>query len=272
LTCVPQPIVADEGYGCAVYEYVQGKNMPSNDISEFDIDYAAQFLAAIDKLKQRNGSESLPDASEACFSLQSVADTIRQRLGRLSGVKNGHDGLQDFLAHEFAPSFDAIAAWSQSSLEGEGVSCVSALLPEERTLSPSDFGFHNALRRDDGRIVFVDFEYFGWDDPAKMICDFLLHPAMDLNEDLKRRFVQNLLDHFADHSRLAKRVESLYPLFGLKWCLIFLNEFIPEDLLRRGFASENNVEESGLQARQLAKARSMLQRMRNEYACFPYRN
>ena len=43
----------------------------------------------------------------------------------------------------------------------------------ERTLSPSDFGFHNALKRSDGRIVFLDFEYFGWDDPAKMTAEEL---------------------------------------------------------------------------------------------------
>ena len=46
-----------------------------------------------------------------------------------------------------------------------------------RVLSPSDFGFHNALRRPDGTIVFVDFEYFGWDDPAKMMADAMLHPG-----------------------------------------------------------------------------------------------
>ena len=57
---------------------------------------------------------------------------------------------------------------------------VEAELPvEQRTLSPSDFGFHNALRRPDGRVVFLDLEYFGWDDPAKMISDFLLHPALE---------------------------------------------------------------------------------------------
>jgi hypothetical protein len=27
----------------------------------------------------------------------------------------------------------------------------------ERTLSPSDYGFHNALRRPDGTLVFLDF-------------------------------------------------------------------------------------------------------------------
>jgi Phosphotransferase enzyme family len=275
VTCIPEPVAADERHGCAVYEYVQGKDMPSDTISEFDIDYAVQFLAAIDKLRKNTESEHLAAASEACFSIREITDNIRRRLGRLSALPNGRNGngaLREFLANEFAPSFDAIAAWSQSSVDRAGASLVSELPHEERTLSPSDFGFHNALRRDDGRIAFLDFEYFGWDDPAKLLADFLLHPAMDLSEELKRRFAAGMLRRFADRPRLAERVASLYPLFGLKWCLIFLNEFIPEDLLRREFASASARERSDLQAEQLAKARRMLERIRNEYECFPYRN
>src|SRR6266480_4587472 len=65
----------------------------------------------------------------------------------------------------------------------------AAALPQaSRILSPSDFGFHNAIRRPDGTLAFVDFEYFGWDDPAKTIVDFLLHPGMSVADTLKRRF------------------------------------------------------------------------------------
>ena len=41
----------------------------------------------------------------------------------------------------------------------------------QRALSPSDFGLHNALRGQDGQLRFVDFEYFGWDDPVKLVSD-----------------------------------------------------------------------------------------------------
>jgi hypothetical protein len=30
----------------------------------------------------------------------------------------------------------------------------------------------------DGTLAFVDFGNFGWDDPAKTIVDYLLHPGM----------------------------------------------------------------------------------------------
>jgi hypothetical protein len=36
-----------------------------------------------------------------------------------------------------------------------------------QVLSLSDFGLHNPLRHPDGKLAFLGFEYFGWDEPAK---------------------------------------------------------------------------------------------------------
>ena len=79
-----------------------------------------------------------------------------------------------------------------------------------------------------------------------------------------------LFKHFTSFKNLARRLEAVYPLFGVKWCIILLNEFVPEYLLRRKFASKNNLEISRLQAEQLGKAKSMLKRIMKEYKKFPY--
>jgi hypothetical protein len=165
-----------------------------------------------------------------------------------------------------------LAQWSESRLQAVGMSFADELDWSRRTLSPSDFGFHNALRQPDGRIIFLDFEYFGWDDPAKMIADFLLHPAMALSAELNRIFALAIFRRFADWPDLVRRVESVYPLFGLKWCMIMLNEFLPESYLRRQFAAGAPEDRSALQRQQLDKARQMLRRIRQEYQCFPYRD
>src|SRR5258707_15893745 len=66
-----------------------------------------------------------------------------------------------------------------------------AELPQEwRSLVPSDFGFHNSLRRPDGSLAFLDFEYFGWDDPVKLTADILLHPGKPLKPSQRTRFRQ----------------------------------------------------------------------------------
>ena len=228
---IPQPIAADERV--AVYEFIEGtKPIPTAT----DIDSAVDFLNRL-----RGLSGNLPNAAEACFSVKEIIANIESRFSRLAGTE---------VIREFEPLLDRVRRTPDSSAE-------------ERILSPSDFGFHNALRRPDGSLVFLDFEYFGWDDPAKLVCDFLLHPAMDLPEELKRRFYQR----FVTNKNLAKRVETVYPLFGLKWITIMLNEFVPGDLRRRRFAGN-----PATQSAQLAKARRMLARIEREYDHFPYRD
>jgi len=51
-----------------------------------------------------------------------------------------------------------------------------ALPADETCLSPSDFGFHNALVDPSGALSFLDFEYAGRDDPAKPVSDFFCQP------------------------------------------------------------------------------------------------
>ena len=96
-----------------------------------------------------------------------------------------------------------------------------------RTLSPSDFGFHNALLRPDGTLVFIDFEYFGWDDPAKTVADFFLQPQAPLApERLASAFLQRLPAVCGRAPASASGSPCVYPLLSLKWCLIMLNPFL----------------------------------------------
>jgi hypothetical protein len=270
---IPQPLASHPGLGWAVYQFIEGDKIPSGQVSDADLLAAADFLGRLRELSRQPESRKLGVASEACFSVEAVLVNLNQRLGRLRALgpeTAPHQTLGDFLAGEFTPLLDQVTRWSESHLRDTGVSFPMELSWPQRTLSPSDFGFHNALRQRDGRIIFLDFEYFGWDDPAKMIADFLLHPAMDLAPGLKRKFVSAVLRRFAEFPGLRGRVESVYPLFGLKWCLIMLNEFLPNELLRRQFASAAGAERSALQRQQLAKARELLNRIRREYECFPY--
>lgn len=273
LRCLPQPIAADHAQGFALYEYIEGQKLTSAEISQAEIDQSVQFLVRLKSLKDQPGSTALPPASEACFSVQAIVGNVEQRLGRLRSLDvtgEPYRALSDFLNRDFLPAFEEIVAWVQLTLQRAGLSFVADLPASERTLSPSDFGFHNALQRSGGQVVFLDFEYFGWDDPAKMIVDFLLHPAVPPAEGLKHHFASTILAGFAEYGHLAKRVELVYPLFGLKWCTILLNEFVPADLLRRGFAGGDALDRSELQLQQLAKAKQMLDRIRNSYEHFPY--
>ena len=269
----PQPIVSDPEYRWAVYAYVNGQHVQGHDVTESDLDDAVRFLALLKSLRQEEKSARLPIASEACFSLGAILDNIHLRLERLTGQRSegtAYQALTAFLHNEFLPARDRIAQWCSSDLTGWGDGPTRILPQEHRTLSPSDFGFHNALKRSDGDFVYLDFEYFGWDDPAKILADFVMHPAMDLSQSQGRRFAARLFQLFGEDHYLPKRAETVYPLFGLKWCLILLNEFVPRDLLRRDFAGAATREITEHQLAQLEKSRRLLHRILSEYEQFPY--
>ena len=270
---VPQPLVADWGAGCALYEYIDGQKIIPDTITNSEIDTAVGFLTSLKDLRDRDGASHLSPASEACFSVQAIVESIRRRLKALNDQRRDEEPyihLYEFLDSHFAPKLEEVVRWVRASLGRARMSFERDIDPAERTLSPSDFGLHNALKCNDGRIVFLDFEYFGWDDPAKMTADVLLHPAMNLVDSLKRRFARGIRHSFADYPHLARRVEIVYPLFGLKWCTILLNEFLPEHLIRRQFAGLGDRDQVALQMEQLTKAKRMLQTISDDYEHFPY--
>jgi hypothetical protein len=259
-SAVPEPIAAAPHDDCAIYEWIDGDRI--SDPTEEHVRAATSFLSRLRRLKNRPGADRLRPASEACFSGAALVDCLRRRLAPLLEGAD-HKQLSVFLRDEFCPNLEKICQRSRTML-AEGYD--RELPPEHRTLSPSDFGFHNALLRREGGVVFLDLEYFGWDDPVKLIADFLIHPGMTVAPDRKCQYAAAMLREFPE---TLDRFDALFPLFGLKWCLILLNEFLPEHLLRRKFAGMSERDRETRQIEQLAKAKNML-RLAVEASPFPY--
>jgi len=271
---VPEPVAADEARHLAVFSFVEGERPGCRPVRDADLEAAAGFLARLRPLGRQPQARTFGPASAACLAVADVHGGITSRLERLldqGGEGEEHQAMTAFLIHALVPFYDRLRSWSRAMLRREGIDEKTPLAPEERTLSPSDFGMHNAVRTPDGSLVFLDFEYFGWDDPAKMIADFLLHPAMELTAAQRRRFTGRMLEVFADQPLLLARLRVLYPLLGILWCLILLNEFVAVGAQRRRFAGvlPAGGETERLQA-QLAAARAMFDRVRREYREFPY--
>lgn len=272
---IAEPLFLDRAHNMALYAYIIGESATSCPVTEADIDDAVGFLAKLEQVKTAPGSETLAGASEACFSIEAIIANLHARMNRLLQV--GADQtcgpeLESFFQKDLLPGLKAVVSWCESKAMAAEIDPDKQIPRAQRTLSPSDFGFHNAVRRPDGRLAYVDFEYFGWDDPAKMIADVLLHPGMALDVKLKRRFATGMLSQLTDIPSLARRVEMVYPLFAIKWCLILLNEFLPENLMRRRFACTATATDPAAQVRrqQLSKAIQLWQTVRNEYERFPY--
>jgi hypothetical protein len=248
---VPRVIGFDRPRGYALLSWIDGAAVVSVD--DGDIDAATDFLAAIHRLRAAPEAAEQPFASEACLSGREIERQILVRLEQLRSVAAQERELIDFLDDFFTPAF-AMAVHSAY----QQIQDFDAQLTRERcTLVPSDFGFHNCLRRSDGSLAFVDFEYFGWDDPVKLTADILLHPARPLDRAQRVRFRQAAGRLYSDDPQFSRRLSAYLPLFGLRWVLIMLNEFIPERWRRRVLAGDVDGW-SAAKARQLSRAREFL--------------
>jgi Phosphotransferase enzyme family len=263
-----KPLVADEEQHVAVYEFIEGRQVPSSEVSLADIDQVLDFLRALKQIAASGVASVFPAASEACFSIDALFANLDRRLEGLERAAGDAPALGKFLARELIPFRKTVEEWCRGFCRDRGIDPAKEISSGARTLSPSDFGFHNTLRRPGGGLAFLDFEYFGWDDPAKTISDFVLHPGMQLPLDLRQHFFSGALTVFPEYPNIDARIRAVYPLFALKWCTILLNEFTLDHMPRRSFA----VGASGVwsQTAQLEKARALLGQTTHDYRNFPY--
>ena len=188
----PKLLDADATQRLLVMEYLEGTRFDAGaDIAREDTARAAQFLTRL--------NAHLPDAFHA--PAQNIINAARKTW---DGVKTG---LQARLA------------------AGD----ITDALPDgQRCISPSDFGFHNAMRCAGG-IRFFDFEFAGWDDPAKAVSDFFLQPRIPVSPAFQP-LMGNAVATCMPAADLAARVAALRPELHVKWVTIVLAVLRPQRL------------------------------------------
>ncbi len=261
LLCVPRPIAADPAGQLALYERVDGLKLVASDIRESDVVAAADFIRPLNAPARRPQAAALPFASEAGFSIAEHFTLIDRRLERLAAatVKYADDSKADEFVCQLSMYWrrlkDLVAARATTAQIA-----LDEILPAElRWISPSDFGFHNALKRSDGSLCFIDFEYAGWDDPAKTSADFFLQPQVPVDGRYLDAFLENTLDAAVPESQ-RKRIDILRPIFAVKWCIIMMNPFVAERAQAGNFADPAR-DQSERKRTQLEKATSALNMM-----------
>ena len=260
IDAVPQPLAHDAANRLGLYEFVPGRRPTVADIDETLIDAALAFVRSLNDFRDDPEALALPDAAEACFSLQAHLDCVESRIERLSAIDMSSD--VDREARQFVETNLAIAAQdiftaARRRAAELDVPLDAELTRSQRCLSPSDFGYHNAVLADDGALRFFDFEYAGWDDPAKLICDFFNQVEVPVPHQFREHFVTEIGNALNEPQRIRARVECLFPVYEIKWCCIVLNVFLPTSALRRTFSEgDHRFEERKMQ--QLQTARRLL--------------
>lgn len=252
--CIPRPIAADPAAGLGLFEYVSGRPLNPGGVTDLAVDQAIEFFRTLNRAKAHAGT--LPKASEACFSLNDHLATVSRRVERLKTIPVGNAvdlAAAGFVENELVPAWDRVLTAARDT----ALSLDTRLDAPNRCVSPSDFGYHNAILADDGQLRFIDFEYAGWDDPSKLICDFFCQPARPAPVHAFERFADAIAAEMPEPAVHVQRASLLLPVYRVKWVCIMLNEFQAVGGSRRAF-SGTAAEQEQRKTGQLAKARAAL--------------
>ncbi len=226
---ISKPLATCPGEHVALYEYIDGRGFTASDLDERSIDQAIRFVLDLNRHRDHPEARAFPIASEACFHRQEHLDCVEGRLAKLHQLTKSsaiHSQAREFVRDRLMPCWTRL----RSEVEDRLLNVEEAAeigFERVRILSPSDFGFHNVLFRANGELCFLDFEYAGWDDPAKLVCDFFHQPEVPVPRIYLKTMLQNLAAIVPGEWNLEERVQALFPVYTMKWCCILLNDFLP---------------------------------------------
>lgn len=223
----PSLTAFDFTHRCLIFDYVEGQLYTNNQPLPYDaLKAAGNFFYCLNKNLSEAKSYNLPAASEGYLRITEHLANISKRISEM------HPRLLDI---HFRSSATRIYSELRNQLNHLNLLIQEALGQDQVTdtldrsqlcVSPSDFGFHNALLTPNGP-VFLDFEFAGWDDPCKASLDFMLQPRIPTG--VTGTYLLDLLSE--NHpSSFQRRCHYLEPILRLKWIAIILSILNPARL------------------------------------------
>ena len=237
----------DENLGIAVHSWIDGLNADEMEFVPNKVwNDCIDFIKKIQEIKKED--TDLPSASEAAFSFREHIELLQVRRDAWRSVAlRQPDELSPSLHHLVTTTLEE----KYQSLAEQLVSHPefnTSISEDERILSPSDFGLHNILIDEKGGCHFIDFEYAGWDDPAKTLADFFAQPRRSAPIELYIRMKEALAGLIPPRHKefFYQRVPIIDRIIRLKWCYIILNQIHPTEKKRREFAGIKHVSEESI--------------------------
>jgi hypothetical protein len=193
-------------------------------------------------------------AADGHLRLTEHLQNVEERLSamRCNHLPAEHQQHAVTLLQQLTARVEAVKHWVDEAIRSGQVP--DAMDKQQLVISPSDFGFHNAISTASG-VRFIDFEFAGWDDPAKAVADFMLQPRIPLH--LK---TSPLLEAVPSETRalVSKRVMVLTPILRVKWLCIILSVFQPDRFLQL-LATQVGMDAGGLVKTRLETATKYLE-------------
>lgn len=212
----PKPVGIDLEQKIGVYTWVPGVRPEPNS------ETVSQMLAILTGLHHLSGDMGGRIARYAVDNIVLIGDVLVQIEERINRFDRDQLRIYELVEQELIHQLVRF----KKSTDNVGAAII--------TLSPSDFGVHNLLwDEESASMSCVDFEFFGWDDAHKLVCDTLLHPLSVWEVAEANQFVDGALNLYQLNET---RLICLWPLLSLKWSAIVLSR-ASRDLLRNDAVS-----------------------------------
>lgn len=254
---VPKPFSKNDTDFTALYEFIDGIKIRSEqDVKKHHIAACGEFITGLNDSLKHN-APCLMNASEACFSINDHLNTIDKRISELA-INSNPDIQLSVVLNKIQAQWVIIKEKVLNKCDALQISAQAILPPEKRVISPSDFGYHNAIIQNNGMIKFIDFEYAGLDDPAKLVGDFFGQVAIPVSAEYIDDFITSCFKRPSFTKLDINRIYLLIDSYKIKWCCIVLNVFLSQNLNRRLF-SNPRLDIETLKSSQLSKATKILE-------------
>lgn len=218
---IPQPFEFYPEDNIGIYSFEEGNVLNEENAGEKEIIALSDFIGKIHSLD----ASKFPPASTPALSPDDFAKNVEVRIKNIREQCNPENldaDIKEFVFDEVLPKAEKLiedfrVKFKEDELKKE-------LHLEEQRLNFGDFGVHNVLVDKNGNYKFLDFEYFGRDDPAREILGFLHHDKhAKISKELKKLFVDNYLKKTKVSDKFLERMKAADPLKGINFVLVYLN-------------------------------------------------
>ena len=241
----PSLIAEDQSCGTACFEWIEGADFETGSTLPNELwEQCFSFLKKIQNGEKTFEAQNLPNGSESAFSLRGHFALLQNRRDYWHFHNDTiPEEIRIFLLNNLDQEYKSLAKELISHPDFN-----KELEANEKIISPSDFGLHNAKLGEDGKLAFFDFEYAGWDDPAKTVADFFAQPKFPAPYEEVEKLLSTFSEFFSEQTmeKLQARLPLVSRVIRLKWCYISLNDYHPVSRERRKLSGKklNSVEET----------------------------
>lgn len=213
----PKVIMGNYKLNFILISWIEGSKIkiPSKN----DLENIRKFYQIINQHKHNKNAANLPLASEAFFEIDLLLNHVHNLIHNYKNTfsKNSkYFSMELNLINNLKRDLKEISHIIKSDKNDK------INFEINKILSQSDIGFHNIIKNRNG-VHFIDFEYSGWDNPMKLLSDWILQPSGFYTFKKPLKFFMNISKEIGINSKMKEKLYQYLLIYRLRWILIKMN-------------------------------------------------